>query len=370
MQRPKTLHLASLAASDIAARLRQVENSLRPEWETRPYSLAASPQVREEILEATIHYPMTADSFDRTLCAYCISYDSNPENIRYQVVDPEEDGPRFELLPPANPRRTTYSIPELLAVTRALLYNESFASMSFANVALDSLNGLCDLHGTEHLCSKTKRGTQLVMDQKELESASLLVQEIRALAITSKKLRRMDFSSAIRKKPQEAADGFPGREGGCGIVEALFPLCRHQITNVDWIILNGIQLSDSDLDYIVSGAVDRRCHIRALEMSSCGLNDRSLMMVMEAMRAQDTLEAINISANTARLNPSALNSWISVYGYIRKLDLSNLSRTSSDEPFLTFETLRTWKLEELILNGTSLNEASVSEIARCVQALS
>jgi len=247
---------------------------------------------------------------------------------------------------------------------RSLRYNETFGSISFAGISLDELNGLHDPHGNEHLCSKTKKGTPVNMSAEDLEKACVLVQEIRAMTITNKKLRRIDFTSSITRKPPESEDRIKSNDIGCGIVEALFPLCRAQTTNVDWIILNNIQLSDTDLDYLVGAAVERTCHFRALEMSGCGLTDRSLSMVLDALRAQEnTLEAIDISRNLARLSPSTFESQISVFGFIRKLNLSYISRTSGPEPLISGETLLLWRLQELSFSGTTVNAATVDAIA-------
>lgn len=254
---------------------------------------------------------------------------------------------------------------ELLAILRSLRYNEFFKTVSFANINLDILNGQFDIFGNEHVCDRNKAGTPVSLPTEELQKSCLLVQELRALAITSKTLRRMDFTSCINRKPQDSMiDGDSNRDMGCGIVEALFPLCRHQDTNIDWIILNNIELGDTDLDYLVAAAVERDCHFRAIEMSRCGLNDRSLGLTLEALRAQDnTLESIDISANVARLHPSIFDGQISVFGFIRKLNLSNLSRTAVSEPLLTSETLLSWKLEELSLSGTPLNSYTLDSIA-------
>lgn len=247
---------------------------------------------------------------------------------------------------------------------RSLRYNETFGSMSFAGIQLDELNGLHDQHGHEHLCSKTKKGTPVRMTEEDLRKSCVLVQEIRALAITNKKLRRMDFTSSIVRKPPESKNDIKPNDIGCGIVEALFPLCRAQTTNVDWIILNNIQLSDTDLDYLVGAAVERSCHFRAIGMSGCGLTDRSLSMVLDALRAQEnTLEAIDISRNLARLSPSTFELQISVFGFIRKLNLSYIARTSGPEPLISAETLLLWRLEELSFSGTPVNAATVEAIA-------
>ena len=252
---------------------------------------------------------------------------------------------------------------------RALRYNDSFGSVSFAGIDLNSLNGLHDSYGQEYVCSRTKKGTPIKLTVEELGRACLLVQEVRALAATSKKLRRMDFSSSVTSNdsaPVEAVDddAVKTKDIGCGIIEALVPLCRHQTTNIDWICLNGIQLSDTDMDYLVGAAVDKSCHFRALELNRCGLNDRSMGLILDALRAQDnTLEAVEIAGNTARIDPSTFDSQLSMFGFIRKLNLSYISRTSGNEPLLTAETLLIWRLQELRLSGTALNSATIDTVA-------
>ncbi|KAK4501678.1 hypothetical protein PRZ48_007487 [Zasmidium cellare] len=368
LQKPRVLYLASSASHEIAARLHYAENFLRPECGHRLFRFTAPVEVEDLLPPAAASDAEEHSCLDRTLSAYCVAYGVNPTNVRYTINYACEDGPQFELLPPGDPRRPNYGPLELLAIMRALRYNETFGSLSFASIPLDSLNGLHDNYGQEHVCSKTKRGTPIRLSTAELSRSSLLVQEIRALAATSKRLRRMDFSNSmtIKHTVPEPTDDEPDRvkDIGCGIVEALFPLCKHQTTNVDWICLNGIDLSETDLDYLVGAAVDKSCHFRAVELNRCGLNDRSLGLILDALRAQEnTLESLEIAGNAARLNPSAFDSQLGMFGFIRKLNLSNVSRTSGSESFIQAETLLVWRLQELRLSGTTLNATTVDAVS-------
>lgn len=341
---------------------------MRPEWESRPYEFLVPEDVEHDIIRQSDPLPIDQNSLDRTLIGYCVAYNVKPENIRYQVTYPPEDCPRFELLRPVGLRRDQYTVLELLAVMRSLRYNENFGGISFKEVRLDVLNGLTDEYGADHVTTKTKRGTEVRMDVEELGRSCLLVQEIRALAVTSRRLRRLDFSSCLTRKPQYHMDSNnKDRDQGCGIVEALFPLCKYQTTNVDWIALNNIQLGETDLDYLVAAAVERNCHLRALELSGCGLTDRTLSLILDSLRPQETtLEAIDLSSNPVRLAPNTFDSQIGVFGYLTKLNLSHLARTSGPEPLITLETFQGWRLQELVLSGTSLNAAMVDAIARRV----
>ena len=366
LKRPKTLYLASLASHDVAVRLHHSSNILRPDCDHPLFAFVVPREVEDQLPPPVDAQAEEHNSFERTLTAFCIAYEVNPSNICYTIDYSAEDAPMFQLLSPPDKRRQHYNVPELLAVMRALRYNESFASLSFSGVRLDVLNGTHDTYGFEHVCSKTKRGAPIRLTPDELMRSCLLVQEVRALAATNKKLRRMDFTACITTKPPECTEDveYRPKDIGCGIVEALFPLCKHQTTNVDWIILNGIHLSDTDLDYLIGAAVDKACHFRALELSRCSLTDRAINLILDTLRAQDnTLEALDLSGNLARLSPTAFDFQISVFGFIRKLDLSYTARTSGPEPLLSAETLLTWRLEELRLTGTHLNDATVESLA-------
>ena len=85
---------------------------------------------------------------------------------------------------------------------------------------------------------------------------SLLYQEVQALAMKSTTLRRVDFADCLpRRRPRDTFDVEEEGVGtekdpGCEIVAALLPLCKLELTNVDWIVLSGIELGETDLDDI------------------------------------------------------------------------------------------------------------------------
>jgi hypothetical protein len=375
LQRSRTLFLASVSAQEIVARLYAAENYLRPECCHRLYKFNTPREMDALLGPRALSSDEEHSCLDRTLSAYCVAYGVNPANIRYTIDYACEDAPRFELLSPADARRPKYLPLELLAIMRALRYNESFGGISFAGVSLDSLNGAHDPFGTELVCTRTKRGTPIKLSAEELTRASMLVQEIRALAALSRKLRYLDFSGCITssnrrrdhsRTPASSPEDemVPARDIGCGIVEALFPLCKHQTTNVDWICLNGIELSEMDIDYLVGAAVDKSCHFRAIELNRCGLGDRSMSLILDALRYQEnTLESLEIAGNTARLNPASLDGQLGIFGFIRKLNLSQVSVTSGNEPLIQAETLLIWRLQELRFTGTTINDATVDAIS-------
>ncbi|KAL1863795.1 hypothetical protein Plec18167_008020 [Paecilomyces lecythidis] len=354
-----TLLLASVHSGDIALWIRQITEFLRPLWLRQPFDFLVPRELDNIDAFPPVDVNEDYGCFDRTLIAYSASYDIDTSNIRYTVDHECEDAPCFKLLPPASAGNPNYSPLELLAVMRALRYNESFRSISFSEISLDVLQRVRDIYGLDVDAQHTRAGTPIKIPGQE--ALSLLSQEIRALALKSKFLRRLDFSYCL-SRPSALDKG--SRDSGCGIPEAIFPICRRQLTNVDWVVLNGIKLGDSDLDYLVDAASQKASHFRALEISNCGLSVHDLDLVLSTVTAQEqTLEAISIAGVQGRLSPELFQPQIGYFAHIRKIDLSRVSRTSGPEPLIAPETLLNWRLEVLSLSQTAVNEQTVDSIA-------
>ncbi|KAL8970041.1 MAG: hypothetical protein Q9183_001704 [Haloplaca sp. 2 TL-2023] len=358
-QPSSALHLAALCADEIAIWLRQAAEFLRPEWAEVPFVWTVPETLNEQLLPVPVEQDEHR-AFERTLIAYCSAYEIDTSNIRYSVDDDCEDAPCFTLLAPVKLGRPKYSTMELLAVFRALRYNETFRSISFSGISLDTVQGLCDHHGWEHTPWTTRSGDPV--DLQDQQKASVLIQEIRALALKSRRLRRLDFGYCLNRRPSNA-DG--AADNGCGICEALFPLCVKQYTNVDWVILNGIILSNSDVDYLYAAAIERLCHFRAIEIGFCGLTDRSLEAILQALSHQGaTLEAIDFSGNLARLEPLEMQQYLMELPLVRTIAFSRIHRTSGREPLLELDTLMRWRLQELDLSHSTLNAETVLALAK------
>ena len=354
--------LASSCVNDIALSARRTLDFLRPKWPQQPFTWNYTEIMDEENLPVP---PIDEENeaFNRTLAAYCAAYSLNVALIRYTINNTSEDGPAFCLALRADGRR--YSVLELLAVMRALRYNESFGTLSFAGINLNELQRLRDPFGDEHVSWITRSG--LPLDKDEEKQYTLLVQEVRALALNSLGLRRMDFSHCLTNKPATMYD--KADDLGCGICEGLFKICQKHATNIDWVILNGISLSEMDLDYLYSAAIDKSCHFRALDVSRCNLEDRSMDTVLSALAHQSsTLESLDLSGNPARLDPHHLSLELTSFDFIRVLNLSSISRVSSSHALLPAELLLRWRLEAIHLGRTALNEESVDAIAIYLQS--
>ncbi|OAP56836.1 hypothetical protein AYL99_08948 [Fonsecaea erecta] len=352
---PCMVQLASYSAGQIALWLRSASEYLRPEWLRQPFIFDVPPEIDDQMIPP--NFPKEEhDCFDRTLIAYCAGYDVDTSRICYSVDYDCEDAPRFQLLPPAS--GVLYSALELLAVFRALRYNESFSSISFARINLLPLRLSYDGFGSDLDSLFTRSGNPTnIAGHQELP---VLAQEIRVLALKSRRLRRLDFSHTI---PHQAK-ALDGEALSCGILEALTPLCKRSLTNVDWIVLTGLRLADSDLNYLVDAASERKCHLRALEIGECGLSVHDIDVLLSALAIQEsTVEVIDISGAQGRFSPELFQRGMGAFTRIRRLNLTRVQKTAGSEALLPPEVLLTWRLEALYLSQTTLNEQTVDSIS-------
>lgn len=234
-QSPYVLDLAASAAPEIVILVFQAITYVRPQYLDHTFAFKGPPRLFEDYPRGAVAAEAEEyGCFDRTLIAYCAAYGMRPENICYTVDWRVEDAPEFRLLPAANGQ--DYSLLELLAVLRSLRYNNSFHSISFKGVSLQCLHSEHDTHGYDHFAWTTREGKAIHKYIPNRREESLLFQEIRALAVKSRRLRRMDFSNTLpnRRPKDNEDDAFP--DPGSEITKALLPLCQHKFTTVDWVM--------------------------------------------------------------------------------------------------------------------------------------
>ena len=359
LQASYTLYLSSASANDIALCTRQAAEFLRPLWMEQPFVWTVPENLDEAILPIPSAEEEDYDCFERTLIAYCVAYNLDPSNICYTINLTVDDGPEFQLLGPGHPRRSKYTALELLAIFRALRYNECFGTICLRGVKLDTLHSLFDRSGSEHFLWSTRSGNTIPLPR--LDQTPLIVQELQCLSLKSRRLRRYDFSDCLSRK---ATDLDAAKDPGTGICEAVFPLCLLQLTNVDWISLNGLAMSEIDVEYLYAAVCKRSSHFRNLEIGRCGLGSETLSISLQGLIHQaETLESLVISGNPARLNPDILAKNLRQLKFIRKLDISRMQVDTGPDPLLETDVLLQWRLEHLIVSGNTLNSQSIDAIA-------
>ena len=81
------------------------------------------------------------------------------------------------------------------------------------------------------------------------------------------------------------------------------------------------------------------------------------------------MESIDLSGNPARLDPDFLNLQLRNFGFVRKINLSNVHRRTGPGSLLTATVLHSWKLEQLHFNNTSLNQQDVDVLSGYLMSL-
>ncbi|RDW89643.1 putative leucine rich repeat protein [Coleophoma cylindrospora] len=367
----KVLELAAAANPEIAAFIFKASYYVKPQWIDTTFMFGGPENILDSIEHFDMEEPDPIGHFERTLVAFCLAYNVNPVNVVYSIDSQLEEGPEWKLHPPAN--TATYSTLELLAIMRALRYNEHFHSISFKDVNLHALHRVTDKHELGTMAWTSRSGIPIEKYYHITHPArqSLLYQEVQALGLKSRRLKKMDFTNTLpRRRPRDNFDVEPETEGqaqkdpGCEIVAALLPICRAELTNVDWIVLSGIELGETDFEFIVPCLGAPRSQIRGIECSRCGLNDRLLQTLVNTVARQcATLQYLDLSDNPGRINVVEFADTIKRFSRIRKLDLSRTPRSMlSQQPLLAPEILREWRLKELLLNGIPTNKNTLNGI--------
>ncbi|KAG9247089.1 hypothetical protein BJ878DRAFT_494066 [Calycina marina] len=373
LKRVETLELASSATFDIASyifRALRYLMPLTPDLHVNfkgPSHCRAAANIAVESGEYIVEREAECLFFERTLNAYCFAYGSKPSRIHFSVNFEAADAPEFRLVP--HPDGSAYTAEEILAVMRSLRYNTYFSALSFRNIDLNCLHGVRDPFGTEYVVWHNLDNNHInkYWNHKP-DKMSLLYQEVQALTLLCRNVRKMDFSNCLprcRVKDTYDAEGLleVGKDLGSEIVSAILIVCRSRMTAVTWLSLNGIEIGEADLEHMHNALKDSRARFRALEVSRCGLTDSKIAKFLRMLEKQGkTLECLNISDNPGRLHLGTFQATLSRFPKLRIIDLSRLAKTTGDETLFVPEVMYNWRLEELHLGGVSLNEATLQSV--------
>lgn len=115
------------------------------------------------------------------------------------------------------------------------------------------MHTLCDSFGTDHVAWTSRSGLSITKYFGiKPHDKSLLYQEVQALALKSRRLKKLDFSNCLpRRRPRDTFDTEGSeveKDPGCEIIAALLPLLRGQLSDVNWIVFSGIELGETDFD--------------------------------------------------------------------------------------------------------------------------
>ncbi|KAK9455791.1 hypothetical protein V1511DRAFT_458572 [Dipodascopsis uninucleata] len=399
-----SLQFASYAAKFIIQAMRSSLEHLRPCWTEYPLTMDVPEYVQDEPLISVASSPLNdlagssygINGFNMTLVAYCAAFGvpASISAIDYDISWDEDNGLIFKLLPPRRDSKSSltsssvtsspssslpssqssYTLMELLCVFRTLRWNEAFGGISFAGISLAACQEIVDPYGAIELDqTRTSNGRRI---SRAVRNLSILKLEMQLLMLCSTSLRMLDLNGTVRPKSLpisnigkhsvNSGEQHPEpyvADRGSGVIDVLMHVAKRATSNVDSFVFSGIPIDLYDFDYLVDVASTRAAHLRNLEIARCGLYERELTLLLQALEVhENTLEGLDISENPGRVSVHALNDSVYCFQYLRYLYLRKLLTTSEDHPLLSSDTLANMRLKKLVLDGTRLRPVSVKHL--------
>lgn len=199
----------------------------------------------------------------RTLDAYLAAYRSHP--VEWEINWRTKYAPEFRLLPSKDGK--SYAPMQLLAVMRALRYNDYFISLSFRDIDLSVLwdwydqdQGMCDVpylsRSCEFLyywrdCDVSNGETGLGLGEEDIDNLfqeSVLYNEVHALAFCSEQVRQIDFTNTFKQFPvPTASHRAPGSPLSVQFLTPIFHLLEAGVTKCNRLLVGGNELSQADI---------------------------------------------------------------------------------------------------------------------------
>lgn len=297
-------------------------------------------------------------SVKRTLDAYLSAYNCGP--VEWEINWKTRFAPEFRLLPV----KPDYTARQLLAVLRALRYNDYFNSLSFRDVDLSVLWGLDENEAKKpNVAYLSRSGVTLRADEIDILKASpILHQEFHALAYCSETIRHIDFTntskSYLSRVKQEKSISHTLQ-----YLTPILDLLRSEITKCTHLNLSLNLLSRLDIQELSEAM--REGQILSLDVSCCGLDDMGLRDVVVApiLDGPKPLESLNFSGNPGRLSSYIVPQMLENLGDLRELNMHGSLKGDTTEPLFPAETLMNLRhLETLDISKYNLNAATIKEL--------
>ncbi|CAK7221495.1 hypothetical protein SCUCBS95973_004519 [Sporothrix curviconia] len=352
---PVGLELSSRHYRRIILTLTKADKFLKPAWPTQwqtqeIFHVAGLPTPQHIVAGEDF------GGFQRTLSAFYAAYRCNP--VDWEINWRTPFAPEFRVLPST---KGAYTDLQLLAVLRALRYNDYFKSLSFCDVDLSSL---LDKHDS------SRKGNVAYMSRSEFH----------ALAFASGKIRQIDFTNCLPTKNKNV-------DLGNYSVQFLVPimnLLAAGLTRCNRLLLRGCSLGDVDIEslagYIapssseqVDGAAAQEAvSLEALDVANCGLSDESMKLLFQALcQSAWTLQLLDVSQNFGRAPAALIQQFMESVGSLRQLNLSGCITGTFEGELLPLEVLdRLEYLEELDISNFKLNGNSINALVTFLQTLS
>ncbi|OIW33433.1 RNI-like protein [Coniochaeta ligniaria NRRL 30616] len=355
-----TLELASRYYRSIIRVLHKADRYLKPAW---PQMLQNS----QVFLISGLREPQyVIDREDyggikRTLDAYLAAYRSQP--VEWEINWRTKYAPEFRLLPPKIGK--SYAPLQLLAVMRALRYNDYFISLSFRDIDLsvlwgcyDHYQGMCDVPYLSRSCLGL--GNE---DIDNLFQETVLYNEVHALAFCSEKVRQIDFTNTFKQLPVPANSYRPpGFPLSVQFLSPIFHLLEAGATKCSRLLMGGNELSQADIASLTY--ISRTGLLQALDVSRCGLCDMNLRDLLSALSCNpDSLQLLDVSGNNGRVPAVTVPDIIHLFTGLKELNLGGCLIGTVPGPLIPCEALeRLSQLRDLDISQYKVNDATIIDL--------
>ncbi|KAK7949629.1 hypothetical protein PG988_016268 [Apiospora saccharicola] len=350
MDTPKKIGLSSRHHRSIISRLFKADTYLKPAWPL---------WTRREIFFVDgetdhIHLPEGEDygGFKRTLEAYLEGY--HCASVDWKLLRPKK-------------KMLKYSGYQLLAVFRALRFNDYFKSLNFDGVDFSPLSGVQDnqkrLEPTPWLSRTGKRS--LTRDEYELmEHSSVLFQELVGLLLASESVKQVNLNGVLSGRFVAAASGSAEasapRNRGCDLIPPIVLLLRSLQSRCKSIFLNNNPMSAADVGDLCQTLQNYAGLARCLGLSRCDLDEVAMTSVWEAIHEQrSSLETLEFANNFGRLDAARAAQTLSETPKIRHLDLGYCLKGANFDTISCLlrymETEESNGMKHLILNNCGID---------------
>ncbi|CAK7207935.1 hypothetical protein SEUCBS139899_010750 [Sporothrix eucalyptigena] len=371
---PVGLELSSRHYRRIILTLTKADKFLKPAWPTQW-------QIQEIFHVAGLPTPQHIvagedfGGFQRTLSAFYAAYRCNP--VDWEINWRTPFAPEFRVLPST---KGVYTDLQLLAVLRALRYNDYFKSLSFCEVDMSSLLEKYDSSRKGNVAYMSRSGVCLTTHETSLvQKASILHQEFHALAFASGKIRQIDFTNCLPTKGKAV-------DTSNYSVQFLVPimnLLAAGLTRCNRLLLRGCYLGDVDIEslagyiapsseHLDGAATQEAVSLEALDVANCGLSDESMKLLFQALcQSAWTLQSLDVSQNFGRVPAALIQQFMESVGSLRQLNLSGSITGTFEGELIPLEVLhRLEYLEELDISNFKLNESSINALETFLLTLS
>ncbi|KAI0526574.1 hypothetical protein F5B22DRAFT_166229 [Xylaria bambusicola] len=368
-----TVELSSRYHQNILNKLFKADTYLKPAWPL--WTRREVFYVNDDTQQIPLPNGEDYGGFKTTLEAFIEGYQCQPVQwtVKWKGVP---HAPQFCLLKAK--KQSQYSAHQLLAVFRALRFNEFFKSISFHDIDFSLLWNKFDntqrLESTIWLSRTGKRSlTRSEVDR--VEHSSVLFQELVSILLGSESIKSLDLTNVLRRiptrPPLQVGSSSSVQAGVCEIIPPIVLLWASLQTRCNSIKLNGNAVGQIDAVELCRVLQSRPNFLRSFGVSRCNLDEASLVYLWEGLHEQrSSLHELDTSYNPGRIEASRVASTLNEASGLRRLNLAYTIRGELEGPLFrpwTSATFEAWRLEELDLSGWKLNFETLCGIMKYLE---